>query len=688
MATRYWVGGNGGWNNVNTAYWATTSGGAGGASIPTTSDDVIFDANSGGGTCTLSGPISCRNLTCTGYTGTFLLSGGNGLTLGGSLTLANTMTVTLPSGQFIFYFRPNATGQSITCAGRLAGLNVGFDIYSASGYSVFLADACSIATLSVAAGTFQTTSQALTCTGGITAPGTGTKTLTLGTSTITIGGSGFIVDYTNTGVTLGLATLIFTGNSPTLSMGPGMAFGTVKFVPASSSGADITLTGSTSNTFGTLWFDYSAVTLDTSIRRATLPVGVSIGVSTSFAVIPPAAGKSSLLRSSAEGTQVLLNAGSTTSVTDCNFLDIGVTGTTLTGTRLGNIAGNSNISFPTGVTRYWVGGAGAFSDTTHWSTTSGGAGGASVPLPQDDVVFDASSGSGTVTFGYGVVVNNFTATASTPSYLDISYGFGVCGDYNDARSSGTQTTVMLRGRTNTKTLSNTGVNVQSLYVLRGGYVLSANLWANGTISVQGSGILDGNNFNVTSAALLAQGSTSNLKMKAGTWTLTGVGTVFSYSGGGTLSADLATIVLSDTSTSSRLFTGGGGTFGKLVIGGSTGTSITTIAGSNTFGELASTKTVAHTVKFNYGSTTTIGKWSISGSAGNLVTIASDSLFTYNLASSSGIQSADYLSISYAVGTTANTWYVGANSTNGGNNSNILFQAAPPQAKGLFFGSNF
>ncbi len=41
--------------------------------------------------------------------------------------------------------------------------------------------------------------------------------------------------------------------------------------------------------------------------------------------------------------------------------------------------------------RYWVGNLGSWNDTAHWSATSGGAGGASVPGPDDDVYIDANS---------------------------------------------------------------------------------------------------------------------------------------------------------------------------------------------------------------------------------------------------------------------------------------------------------
>ena len=76
MANRYWVGGTANWDATAGTKWATTSGGAGGAAVPTSADDVFFDAASGAVTCTLTGGYfaSCLSLTCTGFTGT--LAGG------------------------------------------------------------------------------------------------------------------------------------------------------------------------------------------------------------------------------------------------------------------------------------------------------------------------------------------------------------------------------------------------------------------------------------------------------------------------------------------------------------------------------------------------------------------------------------------------------------------------------------
>jgi hypothetical protein len=65
MADRYWVGGTGSWNS--TAKWSTTSGGASGASVPTASDNAIFDANSAAAhyTVTVTDNATCADLTFT-----------------------------------------------------------------------------------------------------------------------------------------------------------------------------------------------------------------------------------------------------------------------------------------------------------------------------------------------------------------------------------------------------------------------------------------------------------------------------------------------------------------------------------------------------------------------------------------------------------------------------------------------
>lgn len=92
MATRYWVGGTNTWDLTNTAVWSANSGGSGGASVPTASDDVVFDQ---AGTYTIStdatNEVVCYNLTVSAGTYTFPNVGGV-LGIYGSLTLHSTTT--------------------------------------------------------------------------------------------------------------------------------------------------------------------------------------------------------------------------------------------------------------------------------------------------------------------------------------------------------------------------------------------------------------------------------------------------------------------------------------------------------------------------------------------------------------------------------------------------------------------
>ena len=84
MANRFWVGGTGTWDASSTANWSATSGGAAGASAPTSADAVFFDANSGSGTCTTANGSVCAAAT--------LDSATLGLTLGANHTCSGTFT--------------------------------------------------------------------------------------------------------------------------------------------------------------------------------------------------------------------------------------------------------------------------------------------------------------------------------------------------------------------------------------------------------------------------------------------------------------------------------------------------------------------------------------------------------------------------------------------------------------------
>lgn len=111
MASRFWVGGTGTWDSTTTTNWAATTGGAGGASAPTTGDSVTFDGSSGGGTVTVDSTVnglSLASITAGAFTGTLDFSVNNPsmtLTLGGTaLNLSGTGSrkYLLGSGTFTF----------------------------------------------------------------------------------------------------------------------------------------------------------------------------------------------------------------------------------------------------------------------------------------------------------------------------------------------------------------------------------------------------------------------------------------------------------------------------------------------------------------------------------------------------------------------------------------------------------
>ncbi len=121
MADRYWVGGSASWDATAGTKWALTSGGAGGEAVPTASDDVFFDANSGAVTVTIPGfgTGNGLNVNFTGFTGTFAMFTST-LNVAGSLTLGTSMTLSQTGGSSSINFTGTGT-HTITSAGKSLG---------------------------------------------------------------------------------------------------------------------------------------------------------------------------------------------------------------------------------------------------------------------------------------------------------------------------------------------------------------------------------------------------------------------------------------------------------------------------------------------------------------------------------------------------------------------------------------
>jgi hypothetical protein len=138
MANRYWVGGTAAWDGTAGSKWALTSGGAGGQAIPTSADDVFFDAASGAVTCTISTTIAnAKSLNCTGFTGT--LAGTVQLNLSGSITLSAGMTFSYTGDLVII-----DTGTIISAGKTFNGNINGCIVVSGAGITVTLGDALTL----------------------------------------------------------------------------------------------------------------------------------------------------------------------------------------------------------------------------------------------------------------------------------------------------------------------------------------------------------------------------------------------------------------------------------------------------------------------------------------------------------------------------------------------------------------
>jgi len=214
MATRYWVGGSGNWSSVSTANWAATSGGASGASAPTTTDDVIFDNLSNTGTTiftvTVTGGAVCQNMSfgsgATALDAVMTLAGSAAWTISGSLTLVSTNLTVTYSGTISF--TATTTGKTITSAGQTLGAIA----FTGAGGGWTLQDAYNgTGAITVTRGSFDTNSMAVTCS-SLSSNNINVRAITLGTSTISLTGTGNVYN------TISITNLTFSGASSTINL--------------------------------------------------------------------------------------------------------------------------------------------------------------------------------------------------------------------------------------------------------------------------------------------------------------------------------------------------------------------------------------------------------------------------------------------------------------------------------------
>jgi hypothetical protein len=201
MANRYWVGGTATWDGTAGTKWSTTSGGTGGAAVPTSADDVFFDAASGAGTVTVSGSRPCLSFNATGFTGTLAGTSTPNLQVHGNLTLGSGMTV---AGTLTTVTMQGTGSYTITSNGKSL-VNITFNN---AGDTWTLQDNLTITGVAtLTAGTLALSSYTFTA-ASFTNTSTTTRVLNFGTGKLVLTGSGVVFNGVTTGFTTSGTTKI------------------------------------------------------------------------------------------------------------------------------------------------------------------------------------------------------------------------------------------------------------------------------------------------------------------------------------------------------------------------------------------------------------------------------------------------------------------------------------------------
>jgi hypothetical protein len=674
MANRYWVGGTNSWNSITGTKWAATSGGTGGQSAPTTADDVFFDAGSGASTVTIAlGNTGAKSINCTGFTGT--LTGTASLTVAGSITLVADMTYTHTAAVTL-----SGTGTLTTASKSFSGVSV-----SGAGITVTLGDALNVASrnIGVTQGTFDTANYSVTC-GSFDISGSTSRTVTLGSCVLSISGTSIsslnAASTTNLTFNAGTSQVNMTSSSGGIAA-PGLSFNNIAFT-STAVGSRSLILGSCNN-----------VTLTTSASGLSqLSVRGNLTINGTLTCSGSSLSARGFVRSDLIGTTRTVTVAAI-SADDCDFRDITLAGAAagVSPVRAGDCGGNSGITFPTAKTVYRVGTNTTWIGSSSWALSSGGSGSdTNFPLAQDNVVIDnatALTGTLAISPGYnlGALDCSNRSTGITLSYAgqNIWHGSHTLSAATTITGTSTQT-FSGRGTTLFTSAGRTLTFPLTVAAPTGVFQLGGALNSSNSLSLT-HGTFNANNYNVTITTFDSDASsTRTLTMGSGLWTVSGIGTVWSITlaTGLTFNKDTANILLSSGLTSTVSFASGPLTYNKLTIGGGASSSTVNINSSTTsssgsFSELASTRTGSYTVQLGNSSTAVIGTWSISGRIGFAVRVSSPtpgSSRTFTLTNvTSGI---NYLDVKDIGELSGNKFYVGPNSLDSGNNSNVYYTNPP------------
>jgi hypothetical protein len=445
MADRYWVGGTGTWDATTTTNWAATSGGAGGASAPTSADNAYFDANSNTlllpFTVTLSSSPVCADLiigdgsTVTALDGTMTLAGtAINIDVYGSLyfpatNLTRTFTgvVRFAASSGSYTFTTNGVTLAASASGS-AAVSFGAIVDSTATWALGSALTISTGLISHVSGTLSTANYNITVAASYSATGAVAKTFNAGSSTIT---ASFNYSGSNLTFNAGTSSIVSSAANPTFT--GGVTFYNVSFTSGASGG--VTINGS--NTFNNLTFaSRSAAGLRTVVLGANQTVNGTLTLGPANTAV-----SRMIVQSSVVGTRLTITLnGTLAALADVDFRDIGAAGTVATpwtGTRLGNGLNNNNITFDASKDVYWNLAAGGNWSATGWALSSGGAVDVNnFPLAQDRAIIENTglNTSATITINFNWWIGDLDLSARSDA-MTLANGVNVPRIYKNVTLS-------------------------------------------------------------------------------------------------------------------------------------------------------------------------------------------------------------------------------------------------------------
>jgi hypothetical protein len=675
VASRYWVGGTATWDGTALLKWSTTSGGVGGSAVPTTSDIVYFDANSGSGTVTLGISPTVNYLTFNGFTGTFAF-GTNNITL--SATTANqfngSTTMTVTGTPVINITNASATTIGILCGAMTEANAISFNI-SASSASATVSGTVKNLNFTGFTGTLVNSTRTiygnLTLSTGLSLT-TGTNTTTFaatsGTQTITSNAKTMDFPITFAGTaTYQLVDALTSGSTRTMTLTTGtldLNNNTLTVGAFSSSNSNtrsilfgtgnITLSGSS----GTLW-NIATITGFTLTGTPTVNLtDTGAGTTRSITHTGGIASQAISVYVKAGGSTSTVGLGSTNAV----FKTVDTTGFSgiLTNSTI-FVAGDFNLS--SGTTFSSTSSVNFIGTTTQNITSNGNTFDVPITIGRT-ITTTAATGNGTTATLTFASTTTFPSVGQTITVRGISPS-GYNGTYTVTASTAT-TVSYLNSTTAAQTVAGVvefPVNVQLVDALTMGSTRQLAL---------GSGTFNSNAKSVTCGQFNAnQSNTKTLTITNSTFTITGGSTTQGfYVSSTTTTFNIAgSNIVFTTSSVALYYIGTSAGFvpqvtmsgsGQLILGVSGGNSnITTL--TNTVRPC----TVSIVVGFG---TLGVTNFNLSGTAGNLVTFNTTTAGTaQTISKSSGTVNALYLNVQDSTATGGAKWY--ANSSNDlGNNT--------------------